>query len=179
MERHRPDLVILDISLGHERGTDLLPKIKSRWPEQRVLMFSMQDESLFAVRALRLGAAGYVMKDANPEDLLRGIRQVLDGGICVSHSISKLIVESSFRHRAGTMVDPIETLTPRELQVFRMIGQGQGTSRIAAELKLSVKTVETYRAHIKDKLQLSSGSELVRRAIECHAALEYPPSNGP
>jgi DNA-binding NarL/FixJ family response regulator len=174
VEALKPDLVILEIAGKRRRGLDLLQEIKARWPQQRVLVFSTSDESLFAPRSLRLGAAGYVMKNEPTATLLSAIRRVLNGDVHVSPRIATTLLETSFRTSGDAVEDPLGRLSPRELQVFRLIGQGNGTTAIATALGLSVKTVETHRAHIKDKLALKSGTDLVRHAVEIHGTPGRP-----
>ncbi len=165
--RLRPDLVVLDRTLRDERGMGLLEEIVRLWPEQRVLMLSMHDETLFAARALSLGAAGYVMKDEAPETLLAAIRQVLRDEVYLSERMSNKLLRRSVNARTRDAgIDPLDGLTPREAQVFQLLGQGKGTCEIAAELGVGAKTVETFRGLLKEKLRLVNGLELVRYAVE-------------
>jgi DNA-binding NarL/FixJ family response regulator len=165
-----PDLVIVDISLRGSNGIELLKNIKVRYPKQAVLMLSMHDESLYAVRALRAGAAGYVMKQEATEKVLSAIRQVLNGEIYLSERMEKKMMHQLVGGRAARTGSPLEDLSDRELEVFNLIGQGHGTRQIAEELHLSIKTIESHRAHIKEKLNLKNATELVQHAIQWREA---------
>lgn len=163
----KPDLVVADISLkGGNDGIELLKNIKARHPKTMVLMLSMHDETLYALRALRAGAAGYIMKQEATEKVLTAIRQVLKGEIYLSEQMEKKLMHQLVGGRAVRTGSPIEDLSDRELQIFSLIGQGRSTRQIAEELHLSVKTVETHRAHIKEKLNLKSATELVQHAVQ-------------
>lgn len=163
----RPDLAIVDISLAESNGLELIKDIKTRHPRIPVLVLSTHDESLYAERALRAGARGYVMKQAPTSELMKAIREVLAGEIYLSDAM-----RTRFVHKHLHSNDPVprqtdmDSLSDRELEVFDLIGNGYTTRRIAAKLRLSISTVETYRAHIKEKLQLADGMELVTRAVE-------------
>lgn len=160
-----PGLIIVDLALKGMDGIELIKEIRKRYELLPVLVLSMLDETVYAERALRAGATGYVMKQAATETLLEAIRRVLRGEVYVSESMTSRILRqlATGRSESGS---PVEDLSDRELQVFRMIGQGQSTREVAEELKLSIKTIETYRENIKKKLGLSSASELVHRAVE-------------
>jgi DNA-binding NarL/FixJ family response regulator len=166
VETMRPDLVIIDISLPGMDGIDLLKNIKIRYPDLPTLVVSMHDEALFAERALRAGARGYIMKQEAVEKVLTGIRRVLAGEIFVSNHITTRIVEKFFDGGTATPASPLGSLSDREFTVFQLIGQGFGTRQIAEKLHLSVKTVESYRSHIKEKLKLESGTDLLKYAIQ-------------
>ncbi len=162
------DLIIADVSLGGVSGLDLLKDIKIHWPKLPVLMLSMHDETLYAERVLRAGARGYISKQASAEHLVAAIRRVLSGQIYVSEEASGRILGKLVRGDAdgeGTN-SVLDLLSNRELEVFQFIGRGRGTRDIAAEMHVSVKTVETYRAHIKEKLKLRSAPELMRFAVD-------------
>ena len=161
----KPDLVILDLSLRGMNGLELIRRIKRLQPQVQILVLSMLEESLYAERALRAGASGYVMKEAATEKLILALRQVLDRQIYVSQAISdKILMKFSFPP-SELQNSPIERLSDRELEVFSLIGQGHGTQQIAKELRLSTKTVDTYREHIKIKLDLADASALREYAI--------------
>jgi DNA-binding NarL/FixJ family response regulator len=130
----------------------------------------MHDESLYAVRALRAGAAGYVMKQEATEKVLTAIRQVLNGEIFLSERMEKKMMHQLVGGRAARTGSPLEDLSDRELEVFNLIGQGHGTRQIAEELHLSIKTIESHRAHIKEKLNLKNATELVQHAIQWREA---------
>jgi DNA-binding NarL/FixJ family response regulator len=160
----KPDMAIVDISLKRSSGLELVKEMKARFPELPVLVLSMHDESLFAARALRAGAAGYVMKREASSTLLTAIRQVLGGEIYVSDSIASRILHGFAHGRARGAASPMELLSDRELEVFQLIGDGMGTRQVAEALHLSVKTIETHREHIKEKLGLRNANELLRHA---------------
>jgi DNA-binding NarL/FixJ family response regulator len=170
LEKMRPDLVIADISLKGSNGIELLKNIKVRFPRTLVLVLSMHDESLYAVRALRAGAAGYIMKQEATEKVLTAIRQVLSGEIYLSERMEKKMMHQLVGGRIARTGSPIEDLSDRELEVFGLIGQGHGTRQIAEELHLSIKTIESHRAHIKEKLNLRNATELVQHAIQWREA---------
>jgi DNA-binding NarL/FixJ family response regulator len=162
----KPDIVVLDISLKSSSGIELMKSIKAQYPKLPVLILSMHNEELYAERALRAGAVGYIMKREASENLLTAIRHVLDGQIYVSDKISKRLLRKLSRGKADVVASPIDNLSDRELEVFQMIGQGYGTRQIAEKLYLSVKTIETYRTHIKEKLNLANADELRQYAIQ-------------
>jgi DNA-binding NarL/FixJ family response regulator len=162
----KPALVIVDISLNGPDGLDLLKSIRARDPNLPVLMLSMLDESLYAERALRAGASGYIMKQEATERVLVAIRRILNGEIYVSEQVSNRMLHRFVGGNQAEPHSPIAELTDRELEVFRLIGEGHGTRQIAEELHISVKTVESYQAHIKMKLSLKNARELVQRAIQ-------------
>ena len=166
IETIRPDMVIVDISLPDIDGVELLKSIKLRYGDLPTLVVSMHDESLFAERALRAGARGYVMKQEALDNVLVAIRRVLAGEIFVSNKIATKMLERMVDSDSKTVTSPIDLLSDRELTVFRLIGQGQTTRQIAEKLHLSVKTVESYRSHIKDKLKLGGGTDLLKCAIQ-------------
>lgn len=171
IEELRPDIIVVDISLAGPDGLELLKSIRARDANLPVLILSMLDESLYAERALRAGASGYIMKQEATERVLIAIRRILGGEIYVSDRMANRML-----HRfAGGQADQgssISTLTDRELEVFRLIGEGHGTRQIAEQLHISVKTVESYQAHIKEKLSLKNARELVQRAIQWIAVKE-------
>ena len=162
---YRPDIVILDISLNGPDGLDVLKDIRMRDEALPVLVLSMHDESLYADRALRAGANGYIMKQEATERVLQAIRRIRGGEVYVSDRIAKRLLRQVVSSPAPGK-SPMEALTDRELAVFRLIGKGRGTREIADELYISVKTVETYQAHIKEKLSLKNARELVQHAFQ-------------
>ena len=159
------DLAIIDISLPDKNGLELIKDIHSVKPELPILIISMHDEALYAERVLRAGARGYIMKQEGGNKLLQAIRQVLTGQIYVSEKMSARILESFSGRRGGEGASPMARLSDREFEVFQLIGQGKGTKEIAAHLNLSVKTVEVHRAKIKEKLSLTTATDLVRYAV--------------
>lgn len=170
IEKLKPDLVVADISLKGSNGIELLKNIKVRFPKMLVLVLSMHDEALYAVRALRAGAGGYIMKQEATEKVLTAIRQVLAGEIYLSERMEKKMMHQLVGGRTARTGSPIEDLSDRELEVFGLIGQGHGTRQIAEELHLSIKTIESHRAHIKEKLNLKNATELVQHAIQWREA---------
>jgi DNA-binding NarL/FixJ family response regulator len=162
----RPDMVIVDISLKDTSGMDLIKDMKIQYPNLPILILSMHDESLYAERALRAGAKGYIMKHEATERVITAIRRVLAGGIYVSDSMAAKMVSKLATGVAPQSTSPVESLSDRELEVFRLIGEGHKTRDVADKLHLSVKTIETYRAHIKEKLDFKDGNELFRFAVE-------------
>lgn len=162
----QPDLLIIDISLDGPDGLELLKTIRLKDPVLPVLILSMHEESTYAERSLRAGANGYIMKQEATERLLVAIRRILGGKVYLSERLTNKMLEQ-FVHGAGSSKsDPLGTLSDRELKVYRLIGAGHGTRQIADELHVSVKTVESYHAHIKEKLSLRNARELVQHAIE-------------
>jgi len=161
----KPDIVVLDISLNGPDGLDLLKHLRSRHPKLPVLMLSMHDESIYAERTLRAGANGYIMKQEATEKVLIALRRILSNEIYVSNRIANNMLRHYVRGDQGAQSSPVTELSDRELEIFRLIGQGHTTRQIANELHLSVKTVESYQAHIKEKLSLHSARELVQHAI--------------
>ncbi len=166
IEQCGPDIVIADISLKTTHGLELVKDLQSRHPKLPVLVLSMHDESLYAERVLRAGAKGYITKQEATKKILHAIRQVLDGQVYVSESMATRMVHKLVQGRQEAHSSSIERLTDRELEVFQLIGRGQGTRRIAEELHLGIKTVESYRARIKDKLKLTDGTQLLQQAIQ-------------
>lgn len=165
IEQTQPDIVIADISLKSTHGLELVKDLQVRHPKLPVLVLSMHDESLYAERVLRAGAKGYITKQEATKRILLAIRQVLAGQIYISEKMASRMVHKMLG-RGPEQRSPIERLTDRELEVFQLIGRGQGTRRIAAELHLGIKTVESYRARIKEKLKLEDGTQLLQHAIQ-------------
>jgi DNA-binding NarL/FixJ family response regulator len=162
----RPDIVVLDISLSGPDGLDVLKEIRMKTASLPVLILSMHDESIYAERAMRAGANGYIMKQEATEKVLVAIRRILQGEVYLSDRLTNTMLQQYVRGVSPTKMSPLVSLTDRELEVFRLIGEGHGTRQIADELHLSVKTIESYQAHIKEKLVLRNARELVQHAIE-------------
>jgi DNA-binding NarL/FixJ family response regulator len=162
----KPDILIADISLNGPDGLDLLKSVRTLFPNLPVLILSMHDESIYAERALRARANGYIMKQEATEKVLVALRRILGGDIYLSDRMSNKLLHKYISGAPADMDSRLSALSDRELEVFRMIGAGRSTRQIAEELHLSIKTVETYQAHIKDKLSLHSGRELVQHAIQ-------------
>ena len=160
------DLVIVDLSLKGAGGLELLKDLKIRHPEIPALVLSMHDETLFAERALRAGARGYVMKQEAVNELEHAIRRVLSGKIYLSQAMSDRLLHMVSQGEKVRDRSPMERLSDRELEVFEMIGRGLPMREIAKELHLSVKTIETHRAHIKEKLSITSAVQLVQHATQ-------------
>jgi len=162
----RPDIVVVDISLADGNGLELTKEIKANWPEIRVLVSSMHDEALMAERALRAGALGYVSKSDDVDAFITALRRVRDGQVYLSPRMTDRLLTRVVAGGAEPSRSPLEKLSDRELEVFELIGRGLSTKQIAAQLDLSRKTVETYREHIKSKLNLRNGTELTRHAVQ-------------
>jgi DNA-binding NarL/FixJ family response regulator len=166
VESRNPDVVIIDISLKTGNGMDLIKRIKSRCEPVLMLVWSMHHDTLYAERALRAGASGYITKAQATEKIIDAIRQVLAGKIYLSESMSDLILQRTVGSRVGRLESsPLEGLADRELEVFQLIGQGLDTQQVADWMHVSPKTVETYRLRIKGKLHLDSSRQLVQRAV--------------
>jgi DNA-binding NarL/FixJ family response regulator len=165
VERTKPDIVVVDLTLKTGHGIELIEKLKSRDPHLKTLVSSMHDETLFAERVLRAGAMGYISKQEPPDALIRAIRQVVRGELYLSPRMT-----SRMLHRVTLggppQEDPVQGLSNRELEVYEMIGGGLTIQQIAGRLHLSPKTVETHREKIKQKLNLKSSAELNRRAVQ-------------
>jgi DNA-binding NarL/FixJ family response regulator len=164
LARSRPRIAIVDISLQGQSGLDLVRTIKADYPDTLVLVVSMHEENLYGERALKAGARGYVMKHESPTALVDAVREVLEGRIAVSDALRERMLEGLVGGKADA--EPVARLSDRELEVFTMIGKGCGAAEIAERLGLSVKTVNAYRDHIKDKLDLPSASDLRKFAVE-------------
>ena len=162
----KPDIMVVDISLNGPDGLDLLKDVRMRFPELPVLILSMHDESIYAERALRAGARGYIMKQEATEKVLVALRRILGHEIYVSERIANRMLQRDIGGPAADRPSSVADLTDRELEVFRLIGEGHSTRQIAEELHISVKTVESYQAHIKEKLSLRTARELVQHAIQ-------------
>ena|SRR5881296_549197 len=160
----KPDLLVLDLRLKDGDGLELIKTLKARHPKLLILVVSQHDEALYAERALRAGAHGYVMKEEATEDVRKAIRTILNGELYVSRKMSVLALHKLLAKVPAREGNYIERLTDRELQVFQMIGSGMATADIAIELKLSYKTVEAHRENIKHKLGLRNAIDLL-----CHA----------
>jgi DNA-binding NarL/FixJ family response regulator len=165
LKKVKPDLAIVDISLRGIDGIELTKLIRARFENIPILVVSMHDESLYAERALRVGARGYIMKQEAIEKMMEAIRKVLRGELYVSERVSANIVKRFVDGKAEGVSSPEELLSDREMEVFQLIGQGFGTRQIADQLHVSVKTVETYRANIKEKLNLKNATELMKHAV--------------
>jgi DNA-binding NarL/FixJ family response regulator len=161
----KPALVLSDLTMPGRSGLEFIKDLKAAEPDLAVLVVSMHDEVVFAERALRAGARGYIMKEAGGENLLAAIRQVLRGEVYVSPRMSSRILNDLSARRPRGSTSPIERLTDREFEVFQLIGQGKSTRDIAEQLHLSSKTVDVHRSHIKEKLELKDATALIRHAV--------------
>jgi DNA-binding NarL/FixJ family response regulator len=158
----KPDVMVVDLSLGTSDGIDLIKQIKELEPRIALLVVSMHDEMLYAERSLRAGAAGYVMKHEATESIVKAIRTVAGGGVFVSEAVSARVLQNKLGAKSAS---PLDNLSDRELYVFQLMGRGLGTRAIAEHLHVSIKTVESYRARLKEKMNLRSGTELMRFAV--------------
>lgn len=166
IETAQPDLAIVDITLRRENGIELIKDLKIRHPKLPVLVHSMHDEQVYAQRSLRAGARGYLMKHEPPPKLLHAIRQVLAGEIYLSETMTRQMLHHVADSPFAKGISPVERLSDRELQVFEKLGRGRKTKEIAADLHLSIKTVQTYCEHLKEKLQLKDATSLARFAVQ-------------
>jgi DNA-binding NarL/FixJ family response regulator len=164
--QRKPDILIVDISLSGPDGLDLLKNVRASYPDLPVLILSMHDEAIYAERALRARANGYIMKQEATEKVLVAVRRILNGEVYLSERMANKMLQQYIGGARATIDSRIAALSDRELEVFRLIGEGRGTRAIAEEMHLSIKTVETYQAHIKEKLSLRSGRELIQHAIQ-------------
>ena len=162
-----PDVAVIDISLKSGDGIDLIKRIKARNASVKMLVWSMHSEALYAERALRAGAMGYINKEHATDMIIEAIRRVLDGRVYLSeHVADRLLHRAVGKGSQSVEQEPVESLSDRELEVFELIGRALDTHQIAERMCVSPKTVETYRARIKEKLRLQSGPELMQRAVQ-------------
>lgn len=164
-ESDEPDMAIVDISLGQESGIELIKKLTRQRPSMQILAMSMHDESVYAERALRAGAKGYVPKHSAAKNIVAALRRIREGKIYVSEEMRSRLVARAIDGKPGKRASDLGQLSDRELEVFRLIGLGLKKSELAARLKLSVNTVESHRASLKKKLNVNSSSELARLAV--------------
>ncbi|HEY3932075.1 MAG TPA: response regulator transcription factor [Verrucomicrobiae bacterium] len=160
-----PDLVIVDISLSGKSGIDLIKAIKDEYEDLPVLVVSMHEESLYAERALRAGAMGYVMKQEPAKVVKTAVRKVLAGDMHLSEKMASSVISKFMRGTDELPPSPLEKLSDRELEVFRMLGLGKGVRQIAEEMGVTIPTINSFRNRIKEKLQLSSSTEVMLHAI--------------
>lgn len=164
IEATHPDLAVIDLTLKHSHGLDLIKDVRARHPQLAMLVVSMHDESLQAERVIRAGARGYITKQEATRKILLAIRTVLGGDIYLSEKMTTHLANKAIG-RSGSASLPMDQLTDRELRVFELIGRGHGTRQIASELRVDMSTVETYRARIKEKLHLKDANDLRQAAI--------------
>ncbi len=165
LAKTKPDLVLTDLTMPGRSGLEFIKDLCAADPTISILVISMHDEAVYAERALRAGARGYIMKGAGGENLLTALRQVLRGDVYVSPQMSARILEGLSARRPRGSSSPIEKLTDREFEVFQLIGQGKSTRDIAEQLHLSPKTVDVHRTHLKEKLELKDATALIRHAV--------------
>ncbi len=166
LQKAKADLAVVDISLKTTSGIELTKNLKVLLPDLPVLIMSMHDESLYAERALRAGAKGYVMKQEASDNILVAIRRILAGELYLSEKMKEKMLHRLVHNRKDEVVFSIDTLSDREMEVFQLIGNGFSTRQIATKLNLSVKTIDSYREHLKLKLHIEKGADLVRHAIQ-------------
>jgi DNA-binding NarL/FixJ family response regulator len=158
-------MVLTDMTMPGRSGLEFIKDLRAADSDAAILVISMHDEAIYAERALRAGARGYIMKEAGGENLLAAIRQVLGGQVYLSPRMSASALDMFSGRRPRGSSSPIEKLSDREFEVFRLVGQGKSTRDIAQQLHLSTKTVDVHRAHIKEKLELKDVTALVRHAV--------------
>ena len=169
VRKTKADLILLDLSLGDGNGIELIKEVKVINPALPVLVVSLHDENLYAERTLKAGARGYIMKSEATENILTAIKKIINGEVYLSDGMKdKLINRVAGTDREGS--SPMDILSDREFEVFQFIGDGRTTKEIAEILNLSVKTVETYKSHIKSKLEIKDSTDLIRRAVEWKVA---------
>jgi DNA-binding NarL/FixJ family response regulator len=170
IESLKPDMAIVDLTMKDSHGTELLREIASRFRSLPVLVLSMHDESLYAERAIRAGAKGYIAKQEAGDKIRAAIHCVLSGQIYLSEAVASKIIRNAVGDRSTSATPSVDSLSEQQLTVLQMIGRGRTTNQIADELHLSVKTVEGYIARIKKKLNLANATELLQYAIQFNKA---------
>ena len=165
IRQSNPDVVLVDITLADSSGLDLVKNLRNDYEDLPVLVVSMHEESLYAERALRAGAMGYVMKNEPAKTVTAAIHSVLRGEMYLSRKMSSSVISKFMRGETEESMSPLEILSDRELEVFRMLGQGKGTRQIAQDLELTIPTIQSFRNRIKEKLHLKTAPELVLHAI--------------
>ena len=166
VEAYKPDLILMDLSMPRMNGVGAIQEIKKQSPSTKILVLTVHEESLYAERCLRAGAKGYLMKDEAMENVLRAIRRVLTGQVYLSDKMQAKLFTDSGRRTQPALQSPLERLSDRELEVFRLLGQGLGTRRVAELLHVSISTVESHRARIKEKLDIKCATELLQQAVK-------------
>lgn len=166
MRESAPDLAIVDISLDTTSGIDLIKAIKRDYEDLPVLVVSMHSESLYGDRALRAGAMGYVMKSEPATTVIAAIRKVLGGNVHMSEKMATLVVSKLVKGETGQIPSPLEALSDRELEVFRMLGQGKGTREIAQEMNVALPTVSSFKNRIKEKLKFKNSTEMILFSLQ-------------
>ncbi len=166
IQKLKPDVAMVDLSLKNSNGIELIKDLQALCPEVKVLVVSLHDEEIYAERVLRAGARGFIMKAEAVDDIITAVGKVAGGEIYLSSKMQSKMIENLAYGGRKDKVDPIDILSDREFEVFQMIGNGLKTKSIAEQLNLSVKTIETYKSHLKIKLNLNDGIELIQRAVE-------------
>jgi DNA-binding NarL/FixJ family response regulator len=172
IEKHQPDVVVVDISLEDGHGLDLIQNVQAQCPGVKSIVFSMYDETVYAERALQAGASGYLMKDEPLEALIDGIRAVSEGEVYLSDEMSSRVLNKAVRGEEDKAAPPIDKLTDRELAVFQMLGEGYNLDEIQDRLNIARKTVEAYRRRAKEKLGVDSVAEVLQYAVKWTSAPE-------
>lgn len=172
IEQNRPNLVIIDISLKDGCGIEFIKDMRNYYPEIGILVFSNNYEVIYADHVLRAGAVGYLIKEESVETILLAIRQVLLGEIYVSERIRLQLLKRLVSRPKKNHLSPMELLSAREMEVFQLIGEGLSTRKIAVELGLGIKTIETYRFHIKKKLGIQDNTQLIQQAVRWSSGLD-------
>jgi DNA-binding NarL/FixJ family response regulator len=162
----RPDLIVADITMKESSGLEFIKNVLAIHGNFPILVVSMHDETIYAERALRAGACGYIMKEESADCLVTAIQRVLDGGVYLSETMSARLLKSISNPKARSSHSPLQKLTDREFEVFQLIGRGNSTKEIAEQLHLSASTVDVHRAHIREKLHLKSATALVYHAVQ-------------
>ena len=165
VEREHPDLVVTDLTMAGRGGLDLIKDLLALHPGLKILVCSMHDETLHAERALRAGAKGYVMKDADGPTFLTAIRRVLGSQLYLSEKLAARVLDAFAGARPRGTHSPLEKLSDREFEIFRLFGEGKTAKEIAAQLNLSPKTVSVHRDHIKEKMGFATSAEMIRQAV--------------
>jgi DNA-binding NarL/FixJ family response regulator len=179
VQTHNPDVVIVDISLGQSSGIRLIEDLLLMNPLYRILVLSMHDESLYAERCFKAGAKGYIMKQEPPEKVILAIKRLLRGELYISEQLSNKMLHKFVTKQPDISSSPLEILSNRELEVFQLIGQGLRTRKIAEQLNLSVKTIETYIDHIKKKMNLDNSHILILHAVQWFMSEQSPVDQSP
>lgn len=164
--KDKPDFAVVDISLKGTSGLDLIKSLLAESPKLPILVLSMHDESLYVERVLRAGARGYLMKQEASEKIVNAVRKILSGEIYVSDKMNDLLLNKFILGKNNSPTSSVESLSDRELEILQLVGQGRGTRQIAEELHVSVKTVESHYAKIKEKLNLKTSNELIQHAVK-------------
>ena len=167
INRSEPEVVIVDITLaGNVNGIELIKSLNERFPDIRTLVLTMHDESIYAERAIRAGARGYIMKEVASKNIINAIRTILNDELYLSENISKKIIDKLVRGSADTIGISVENLSNREFEIFQLIGNGFSTKEMAKKLNLSIYTIESHKKNIKEKLKLKNSSDLAKYAIQ-------------